>query len=619
MIKIIKQNNKMNRFKLFIFLQIFVFNVYSQELDQSFLDSLPSDIKDDVISRSEEQGTNVQDNYRSYEYSSKLRQKEELEKLKKRLEFDLKELERRLQGDERLAIDDELEVFGAKFFDTFQTSFMPINEPNPDSGYILDVGDILDVQLVGQNSYIKQFPISGDGSINLPDVGKITVAGLTLNDASSLLKSKVNSAFIGTEAFISLDKIRDVNILVTGNALNPGIYTLTGNSNILHALSAAGGISKFGSYREINLIRDNKVIDKLDIYDLLIDGKYDLKSRLRSGDVVFVEPQKNIVAIDGAVKRPAKYEITDNQFLGDVVKYANGIKRTADIQNISLERILDGTLKTIPVVNQKQFETIIPVDGDLIYIREFPYRQAKISGAVKKPGFYTLAAGETLEDLIIKAGGYNSNAYPFGAVYLNDDAKEIDKRSRDILYAEFIDNIIAVSQQNISENFDLTPIVRLTAEIKNTEAAGRIVVNLSEDFEESQQVQVKDGDELIVPEISSNVYVYGEISNEGSVMYQPNKNVEYFVNKSGGFKKFADENSIYILHPNGESVRYRSKKNIFESKPKSDVKIYPGSIIFVPRELDESTPRRIAAQAYVSILGNLGIALASLSSINNNN
>ena len=102
-------------------------------------------------------------------------------------------------------------------------------------------------------------------------------------------------------------------------------------------------------------------------------------------------------------------------------------------------------------------------------------------------------------------------------------------------------------------------------------------------------------------------------------MFQPNKNVEYFVNKSGGFKKFADEDSIYILHPNGESVRYRSKKNIFESKPKSDVKIYPGSIIFVPRELDESTPRRIAAQAYVSILGNLGIALASLSSINNNN
>ena len=134
-----------------------------------------------------------------------------------------------------------------------------------------------------------------------------------------------------------------------------------------------------------------------------------------------------------------------------------------------------------------------------------------------------------------------------------------------------------------------------------------------------EQVQIKEGDELIIPEISNNVYVYGEISTEGSVMYSPNQDVEYFVNKSGGFKKFADVNSIYILHPNGESVRYANRRNIFESQPKSDIKVYPGSIIFVPRKLDESTPRRLATQAYVSILGNLGIALASLSSINNNN
>ena len=102
-------------------------------------------------------------------------------------------------------------------------------------------------------------------------------------------------------------------------------------------------------------------------------------------------------------------------------------------------------------------------------------------------------------------------------------------------------------------------------------------------------------------------------------MYTPGKGVDYFVDKSGGFKKYADTESIYILHPNGESQLYKTKRNVFESSPKSSIMVYPGSIIFVPRELDESTPRRLAAQAYVSILGNLGIALASLSSINNNN
>ena len=102
-------------------------------------------------------------------------------------------------------------------------------------------------------------------------------------------------------------------------------------------------------------------------------------------------------------------------------------------------------------------------------------------------------------------------------------------------------------------------------------------------------------------------------------MFSENEGVDFFIEKSGGLKKFADTNSIYILHANGEAQLYTKKRNIFESSPRNKIKIYPGSIIFVPRQLDESTPRRLAAQAYVSILGNLGIALASLSSIYNDN
>tara|TARA_A100001388_G_scaffold277584_1_gene269665 strand:- start:3258 stop:5087 length:1830 start_codon:yes stop_codon:yes gene_type:complete len=609
----------MNKLRyIFLFLLISVC-IQSQELDESFLDSLPDDLRRDVMKRASDNGEDLEENYSPFQYSSKIGQ-EELAQLKQRLETDLIELERRLRSDEKLELDKELELFGSNFFNTFQTSFMPINEPNPDGSYTLDVGDVLKIQLIGVDEYDEEFPVNGDGSINLPSIGKIIIAGLSLNEASTIIKSKINDTFIGAKAFISLDRIRDVNILVTGNTKNPGIYTLTGNSNILHALSASGGVNEFGSFREINLIRNNDVIETLDVYDLLIDGKYTLKKRLRSGDTVFVKPRMNVVTIDGAVKRPAKYEMKNGQLLEDIVRYANGIKRTADIQNISLERVLDGTLKTIPVLNQSQFSTISPVDGDLIYVREFPYRNARITGAVKKPGSYTLAAGETLDDLIDKAGGFNSNADPFAAVYLNEDAKKINQKSKEILYEEFLDNIIAVSQKNIGNNFDLSPIVNLTEEIKNSDPSGRVVVDLlSNDSDSFQQVQVKEGDQLVIPEKSNNVYVFGEISSEGAVMFLPNKNIDYFVNKSGGFKKFADVNSIYILHPNGESVRYKSKRNIFESQPRSDIKIYPGSIIFVPRMIDDSTSRRLAAQAYVSILGNIGIALASLSSINNNN
>jgi protein involved in polysaccharide export with SLBB domain len=129
---------------------------------------------------------------------------------------------------------------------------------------------------------------------------------------------------------------------------------------------------------------------------------------------------------------------------------------------------------------------------------------------------------------------------------------------------------------------------------------------------------IHEGDNLIVPEKTNNVYVYGEISSEGSVMYAPNKDVNFFINKSGGYKKYADNESIYILHPNGETDRYSKKRNIFESRPRSDITIYPGSIIFVPKEIDDSSAKALAAQAYVGILGSLGLALASLNSINSN-
>ena len=583
---------------LTFFISLFFLASYAEsqeipEINEDFLNSLPEDIKADLIEKNAQQNLSTEKNYRPYLYSSKLSLLKEEEE------------------------EDDYKIFGSDFFNSFQTTYMPINEPNPDGSYLLDAGDILNIQLVGKKNQIDNFLINGNGSIAFPDIGYITLAGLTLSEASALIKSKINSAFIGTEAMISLEEIRDVNVLITGNAKNPGIYTLTGNSNILQAISAAGGISKYGSLREINLIRNNLIVETLDVYDLLIDGKYNIKKRLRSGDVIFVEARKNVVSIDGAVYRPARYEVHNKQNLGGIVEYANGIKRTADMNNVSLERILDGNLKTIPIVNVSQLNNIEALDGDLIYIREYPYREAKILGAVNKPGTYSMAPGQTLDDLIAIAGGYTLNAYPFGAVYENQDAKVINQKAKEILYQEFLTNILAITQQNIGQNIDLTSLVQLTNETKNNEPNGRVVINLN-DENSLYMYPIKNNDSLFIPEKANVVYVYGEVSSEGAVMYLAGEDVEHYINKSGGYKKYSDNKSIYILHPNGESQLYSAKRNIFESSPEKNIKIYPGSIIFIPRELDDATPRRLAAQAYVSILGNIGIAIASLASINNN-
>ena len=588
----------------------------AQELDKAFLESLPKNIQEDLEEQAKENAGSEDPIYRSIENQTKL-EKKRLEDLKKRLEADLALLEEKLKEDEdNVKNKDDLEVFGSSFFGTYQSTYMPINEPNLSPSYILDYGDYLRIQLVGEQNENKNYMINRDGSINIENLEPIILSGLTFEDASKIIKSKVKSSFIGTEAFITLSNIRDINVLVSGNAFNPGIYTVSGNSNILHVIGVAGGINEFGSYREINLIRNEEVIETLDIYDILITGKYKTKTTLRSGDIIFVAPVKKIVSIDGAVKIPAKYELNDDQYLYDVIDYANGITADADLMNIFLDRILDGKIQSLPIRNANQFKTIMSKDGDSVYIRRHTFRAVNIEGAVLKPGRYLMSDEESLDDLIEKSGGFTKNAYPFGAVYENQNAFMINAMAKDKLYQEFIDNIITVSQKNPMGS-DLTSMVELTENLKDSMPNGRVVIDFL-DENATESLVLKDGDRITIPEKSDHIYIYGEVNYEGALKFDDSEDLDFYINKSGGLKENADEKGIYVLHPNGDSQRASLTKSLFQNAPSDKMILYPGSIIFVPRSIDDSASNRLAAQAYVSILGNIGIALASLSSINNN-
>ena len=603
----------MNRVLISLFL-VFNLGVISQEIDNDFISSLPEGIQGDILKRAQEQSNEEEPVFRSIESQSKLNKKN-IEELKARIEADLEYIERLLSEDENYKKDsNELQIFGSDFFSTYQSTFMPINEPNLSSDYILDFGDILEIQLVGQKEFIKKINIKRDGSISLPEIGNISLAGLSLDDAYNLIKFKVSEAFIGTEAYISLTNLRDINVLVSGNAYNPGIYTVSGNSNILHVLGIAGGINELGSYREINLIRDQKVIETLDMYDVLINGTYNPNVALRSGDIIFVRPVKNMVSIEGAVRKPAKYELNDDQNLSDVINYSDGLVIEADLSNIFLDRLLDGGVKSLPIRNISQFDNIVVNDGDKIFIRKHSFRSITINGAVLKPGTYVMTEGESLMDLVGKAGGFTKNAYPVGAVYENKNALEVNKMAKDALYLSFIDSIILASQKNPTFT-DLSSVIEITEKLRNLEPNGRVGIDL---LENSDSIIIQHEDSLVIPEKPNHVYIYGEVSNEGAISYEDIESVDYYISKSGGLKNTADKQAIYVLHPNGSTQRYTKQKNVFQNKPDQDVLIYPGSVIFVPREIDSSVSNRVAAQAYASILGSIGITLASLSSINNN-
>tara|TARA_B100000989_G_scaffold61473_1_gene42301 strand:- start:2477 stop:4216 length:1740 start_codon:yes stop_codon:yes gene_type:complete len=566
------------------------FNLTAQELDEEFLNSLPEEIRADVLDKIDLNEDIDKPIYRNA--STKL---------------DKKDL-------------DKQRVFGSKFFDTIQSSFMPINEPNLDASYILDFGDVLEVQLVGQKDSIEKYSIRRDGSINIIDIGKIYLSGLTLNDAVALIKAKVASTFIGTEAFISLANIRDIGVLITGNAYNPGIYTLNGNSNLLHALSMAGGINEVGSYREINHIRNNEVIDTLDVYEVLVYGKIDFSKKLRSGDSILVKPQKKIVSVESGVQRPGIYELKDGEGINQLLEFANGLNLKADTSNVIIKRAESGLSNVIDIDfdNRDSYKIY---KGDSLFIREYKYNSVIIKGAVKNPGTYLLPLGTTLSELINTAGGYENSAYPFGGILNNKNSLEINEDAKVKLYDKFLSNLISNARiSSAGQNDD--GLALILKQLRETPSNGRVIAEFDLDVinvDPLKDTILENEDEILIPNKTQQVYIQGEVSNSGAIRYSPGKDIDYYLKNSGGALESADLDTIFIIHPNGQTqtTEINSRLSFLASNEK-ELLVYPGSIIYVPRSSDLTNNLEIAS-IWAPIISSVALSLTSLSVLNNSN
>ena len=577
----------MKKIYLITLLSICSFFALSQDIDQAFLDSLPNEVREDVLNKIEEKKEQDKPIYRK---ASTMIDKD----------------------DEVLQKAKKSKRFGSKIFDQLQTSFMPINEPNFDGSYILDFGDVVEIQYVGQDDSIFEETIDRDGSINLSGIGKVYVSGLPLNEATNLIKNKVSSSYIGTQAFVSLLSIRDIQILITGNAFNPGVYTLNGNSNILQAITMAGGIDESGSFRSISIVRNDKLIKTIDLYETFIFGKQDILYRLRSGDSILINPVNSLVNIDSGVNRPGTYELHSDETLMKAIEYANGLSSVVDTSYIAIERLNKGQILFERIDSLDQLNNILAKDGDSIFLKEFKYNVVEILGAVEIPGRYILNTGETLSDIIKRAGGYTYNAYPFGGYLNNQKTLEINKIAKESLYNQFIENILINSK---ASNFESLPLI--LNELKNIKVSGRVMAEFNLDIvseNPSSDTVLDNGDEIFVPYNTQQVYVFGEVNSQGTVRYSPEKDYRYYIESSGGVKRSGDDKNLYLVQPNGQAISLNRKSLSFLEK--KDIVIYPGSILYVPRKVNVSATE--TAAIWAPILSSLALSLTSLSVLDNN-
>jgi polysaccharide biosynthesis/export protein len=325
--------------------------------------------------------------------------------------------------------------FGYDLFNYPSTTFEPVLSIPTPANYIIGPDDQLDLTMWGETQMFQQLDVDREGEVIIPNVGPILAQGLTVEKLKEKIIHRMTAVYSGlkngqpganTWLDLSVGKLRSIQIFVLGEVDKPGGYTVTSLSNAMLGLYVAGGPNVKGTLRDIQILRDNKVISTLDVYDFALHGDKSRDIRLQDGDVIFVKPAGRRVAIVGHVIRPAIYELKDNETLGDLLSLAGGLEFNAYFNTVHVERIIpfserkdynknildiDVRFSSVDELRKSDFKL---VDGDIVTIRrvnDLFENRAILAGNVKKPGVYSLSPGMRVKDLIEQAGGYLEDTF----------------------------------------------------------------------------------------------------------------------------------------------------------------------------------------------------------------
>ena len=574
-----------------------------EEIDKDFLTSLPDEVREDVMKELEENLEQESNEFprRPSSELSKLETVREWEEFKK-----------------KQSMESQTERYGLRIFNSMQSSFMPINEPNFGNNYIVDYGDVIKIQLYGASGKIRNniylVEVQRDGTVVLDDIGSISVSGLNFEQVVDAIKKMYAQSFIGLDVVVTMSRSRDINVLVTGNVEFPGIYTLSGNSNILQALNVSGGANENGSLRNIVIKRKDRPDINVDLYQALIFGNIDSIPFLMSGDSIHVKPVQNLVRAGYGFNNTAVFEMLDNETIRDLVNYAGGLKIEAKADSLKIVRFNDNEFDSFNL-SINDLENFKVKNLDSIYAEKENIGVITVSGNVRFPGKYSISSTDRLLDVIERSGGYTKSAYPFGASLYRKSTQDLESLFLEKAYRNLI-SFIASNPESLSGagNDGLGYVL---AEIKSHKPVGRIIadfdpVSLKESIQKN--IYLNDQDRIHIPSYDSNVYIFGEVGNPGSVLFEESSDIREYIDKSGGFTRFSSKESIFIVSPNGETRKIYS--NGLKQYLSQDVDVYPGSVIYVPRHIGKIDGVNFYATV-APIFSSLALSIASLNSINN--
>lgn len=319
------------------------------------------------------------------------------------------------------AIEDASGIYGHDMFSGGQLTFEPnVNAATPE-GYVLGPGDELLIEVWGDNEVSVKSKISSEGKLMIPQVGALNLSGLTIKQATSRIRSAMGKRYSGvlsgaSSLSVTISEVRTVQVNILGEVRRPGTYRLSAFTTVFNALYHAGGVTPVGSLRDVRVIRDGKQIASVDVYEYIFQGRTAVNVSLHDGDVLMIPAYRNLVTVEGGVKRPMVYEAKDGDNVRNVIGYAGGFASGAYEGEVVVARIGDSknTMFTVP---ESQFDSFTLADGDTLTVNVNSDRTifgnlVEVRGSVVRPGKYAVG-GEiaTVRQLIDHAGGLMSDAF----------------------------------------------------------------------------------------------------------------------------------------------------------------------------------------------------------------
>lgn len=399
--------------------------------------------------------------------------------------------------------EEDVQIYGHTLFNSQALTFEPSENMATPQNYRLGPGDEVIIDIWGTSEDHLRQVISPEGSIMIEQIGPVYLNGLTINDANKYIKNAFAKKYAGvedsqTDVQLTLGQVRTIQVDVLGEVATPGTFRMSPFSSVFHALYRAGGINDIGSLRNIQVLRNNKKVAGVDIYEYLFNGKTKGNIRLQEGDVIIVPPYEQLVNIQGNVKRPMLYEIKPDENVKTILNYAGGFTGDAYSGMVRLSR-QSGTENELYNIERGDFDTYRLKDGDLITVGTILDRFAnrvELKGAVYRPGMFAIGKDiKTLGDLIRKADGLTDDAYT----------------DRVLLYREGPDLQLQVMSVDL-------------ANILNGSTA---------------DIQLKRNDMIVVPSVEDlkelgDLTIAGQVQNPGVYKYAEGTTVEDLIVQAGG-------------------------------------------------------------------------------------